>query len=334
MTEQIGRPPKMMKALLAAALVAGAAFGAAAPADAQTYPSRPIRVVVPFPPGGPTDGMARIISDRLSATLGQPIVVENKGGAGGGIGGKYVSDSEPDGYTILMSPGGSLTTGPLINPNIGYDPVKTLAPVAQLVEMPIIVAVHPDLPVHAMSDVVPYAKANPGKLQWGSQGFGTAPHLLIELFKLENQVNVVHVPYRGTGPMLTAVLGGEVQIVADPSTTVLPHIEAGKLRPLAIAGVARLPQLPNVPTVVETGQPYLVSPFWLAVTAPAATPREIIAKLNGAFREALAVPETKKRLAALGAEVKIGSPEDLSHMLAGERTKWGRVIKAANLKME
>jgi tripartite-type tricarboxylate transporter receptor subunit TctC len=233
-----------------------------------------------------------------------------------------------------MSPGGSLTTGPMINPNIGYDPVKTLASVAQLVEMPIIVAVHPDLPVHAMSEVVPYAKANPGGLKWGSQGFGTAPHLLIELFKLENNVNVVHVPYRGTGPMLTAILGGEVQIVADPSTTVLPHIQAGKLRPLAIAGEARLPQLPNVPTVVETGFPYLVSPFWLAVTAPAATPRPIIDKLNGAFREALAVPETQKRLAALGAEVKIGSPEDLTKMLAGERTKWGRVVKAANLKME
>jgi len=324
----------MTKALLAAVLVAAGALHAAAPANAQNYPTRPIKVVVPFPPGGPTDGMARIISDRLSAVLGQPIVVENKGGAGGGIGGKYVTDAEPDGYTILMSPGGSLTTGPMINPNIGYDPVKTLASVAQLVEMPIIVAVHPDLPVHAMSEVVPYAKANPGGLKWGSQGFGTAPHLLIELFKLENNVNVVHVPYRGTGPMLTAILGGEVQIVADPSTTVLPHIQAGKLRPLAIAGEARLPQLPNVPTVVETGFPYLVSPFWLAVTAPAATPRPIIDKLNGAFREALAVPETQKRLAALGAEVKIGSPEDLTKMLAGERTKWGRVVKAANLKME
>jgi tripartite-type tricarboxylate transporter receptor subunit TctC len=324
----------MTKALLAAVLVAAGALHAATPASAQNYPTRPIKVVVPFPPGGPTDGMARIISDRLSAVLGQPIVVENKGGAGGGIGGKYVTDAEPDGYTILMSPGGSLTTGPMINPNIGYDPVKTLASVAQLVEMPIIVAVHPDLPVHAMSEVVPYAKANPGGLKWGSQGFGTAPHLLIELFKLENNVNVVHVPYRGTGPMLTAILGGEVQIVADPSTTVLPHIQAGKLRPLAIAGEARLPQLPNVPTVVETGFPYLVSPFWLAVTAPAATPRPIIDKLNGAFREALAVPETQKRLAALGAEVKIGSPEDLGQMLDRERTKWGKVVKAANIKME
>jgi tripartite-type tricarboxylate transporter receptor subunit TctC len=334
MMDRTGRRTMMKKALLAAVLVVAGALYAAAPASAQNYPTRPIKVVVPFPPGGPTDGMARIISDRLSAVLGQPIVVENRGGAGGGIGGKFVSDAEPDGYTILMSPGGSLTTGPLINPNIGYDPTKTLASVAQLVEMPIIVAVHPDLPVHAMSEVAPYAKANPGALKWGSQGFGTAPHLLIELFKLENHVNVVHVPYRGTGPMLTAILGGEVQIVADPSTTVLPHIQAGKLRPLAIAGEARLPQLPNVPTVVETGFPYLVSPFWLAVTAPAATPRPIIDKLNGAFREALAVPETQKRLAALGADVKIGSPEDLTKMLAGERTKWGRVVKAANLKME
>ena len=230
----------MMRALLAAALCAGLAVHAAAPANAQNYPTRPIKVVVPFPPGGPTDGMARIISDRLGAVLGQPIVVENKGGAGGGIGGKFVSDAEPDGYTILMSPGGSLTTGPMINPNIGYDPVKSLASVAQLVEMPIIVAVNPDLPVNAMAEVVPYAKANPGKLKWGSQGFGTAPHLLIELFKLENNVNVIHVPYRGTGPMLNGILGGEVQIVADPSTTVLPHIEAGKLRPLAIAGDARI----------------------------------------------------------------------------------------------
>jgi tripartite-type tricarboxylate transporter receptor subunit TctC len=222
----------------------------------------------------------------------------------------------------------------MINPNIGYDPVKSLASVAQLVEMPIIVAVNPDLPVHAMAEVVPYAKANPGKLKWGSQGFGTAPHLLIELFKLENNVNIVHVPYRGTGPMLNGILGGEVQIVADPSTTVLPHIQADKLRPIAIAGEARIAQLPKVPTVVEAGFPYMVSPFWLAVTAPGATPREIIAKLNAAFREALAVPETQKRLGALGAEVKIGTPEELGKMLANERTKWSKVVKAANLKLE
>ena len=324
----------MIRALLAAALLTGGALHAAAPAHAQAYPTRPIKVVVPFPPGGPTDGMARIISERLGTVLGQTIVIENRGGAGGGIGGKFVAAADPDGYTLLMSPGGALTTGAVINPNIGYDPAKAFAPICQLIETPIIVEVHPSLPVHSMAEVVSYAKANPGKLKWGSQGFGTAPHLLIELFKLENHINVVHVPYRGTGPMLNGILGGEVQIVADPSTTVLPHIQADKLRPIAIAGEARIAQLPNVPTVVEAGFPYMVSPFWLAVTAPASTPREIVARLNAAFREALAVPETQKRLAALGAEVKIGTPEEVGKMLADERIKWSKVVKEANLKME
>ena len=287
----------MMRALLAAALCAALALHDAGPANAQAYPSRPIKVVVPFPPGGPTDGLARIISERLGAVLGAPIVVENRGGAGGGLGGKFVAEAEPDGYTLLMSPGGALTTGPIVNPNIGYDPAKVFASVAQLIETPIIVEVNPILPVHSMAEVAAYAKANPGKLKWGSQGFGTAPHLLIELFKLENSANVVHVPYRGTGPLLNAILGGEVQIIADPSTTSLPHIEAGKLLPIAIAGNEREAKLPNVPTVVEAGFPYMVSPFWLAVVAPAATPKDIIAKLNAAFREALSVPQTRARLA-------------------------------------
>jgi len=321
----------MIRALLAAALCAAMALHGA---QAQTYPVRPIKIVVPFPPGGPTDGVARIISDRLSAVLGAPIVVENRGGAGGGIGGKFVAEADPDGYTLLMSPGGALTTGPVINPNIGYDPDKVFAPIAQLIETPIIIEVNPSLPVHSMAEVVAYAKANPGKLRWGSQGFGTAPHLLIELFKLETGTNVVHVPYRGTGPLLNAILGGEVQIIADPSTTSLPHIQAGKLRPIAIAGAVREAELPQVPTVVEAGFPYLQSPFWLAVVAPAKTPPAIIAKLNDAFRQALAVPETRKRLEALGAEVKIGTPEDLGKMLAAERAKWAAVVKRADIKLQ
>ena len=175
------------------------------PATAQAYPDRPIKVVVPFPAGGPTDGMARIISDRLGTVLGQSIVIENKGGgAGGSIGAKFVAASDPDGYTILITPGGSLTTGPAVHKNIGYDPVKAFVPVAQLIETPLVVSVHPSLPVKTMAELVTYAKANPGKVSWGSQGFGVAPHLLIELFKLETGVNIVHVPYRGTAPMLTA----------------------------------------------------------------------------------------------------------------------------------
>jgi len=324
----------MMKVLLAAALCAGWALHGAAPANAQAYPTRPIKVVVPFPPGGPTDGMARIISERLGAVLGQPIVVENRGGAGGGVGGKFVAESDPDGYTVLMTPGGALTTGPAVNSNIGYDPAKVFAPIAELIETPLIVSVLPSLPASSLAEVVAYAKANPGKLKWGSQGFGTAPHLLAEMFRLDAGLNVIHVPYRGTGPLLNAILAGEVQIIADPSTTSLPYIQDNKLRPIAIAGNVRDPKLPNVPTVVEAGFPKLQAPFWLAVVAPAGTPRDIVAKLNNAFRQALNAPETRTRLDALGAEVKIGTPEDLDKMLASERAQWTAVVKAANIKVE
>ena len=324
----------MMKVLLAAALCAGWALHGAAPANAQAYPTRPIKVVVPFPPGGPTDGMARIISERLGAVLGQPIVVENRGGAGGGVGGKFVAESDPDGYTVLMTPGGALTTGPAVNSNIGYDPAKVFAPIAELIETPLIVSVLPSLPASSLAEVVAYAKANPGKLKWGSHGFGTAPHLLAEMFRLDAGLNVIHVPYRGTGPLLNAILAGEVQIIADPSTTSLPYIQDNKLRPIAIAGNVRDPKLPNVPTVVEAGFPKLQAPFWLAVVAPAGTPRDIVAKLNNAFRQALNAPETRTRLDALGAEVKIGTPEDLDKMLASERGQWTAVVKAANIKVE
>jgi len=234
----------------------------------------------------------------------------------------------------LMTPGGALTTGPAVNPDIGYDPVKVFASVCQLIETPLIISVHPDLPAKSMAEVVAYAKANPGKIRWGSQGFGTAPHLLAEMFKLEAGINILHVPYRGTGPMLNAILANEVQIVADPSTTSLPYIEDGKLRPIAIAGNVRHPKLPNVPTVVEAGFPKLQAPFWLAVVAPAGTPLDIIGKLNSAFHQALAAPETRARLDALGAEIKIGTPQDLDKMLAAERAQWTAVVKAANIKIE
>jgi tripartite-type tricarboxylate transporter receptor subunit TctC len=278
--------------------------------------------------------MARIISERLGAVLGQSIVIENHGGAGGSVGGKFVAAADPDGYTLLMTPGGSLTTGPAVNPDIGYDPVKVFASVCQLIETPLIISVQPDLPVKSMAEVVAYAKANPGKISWGSQGFGTAPHLLAEMFKLEAGVNILHVPYRGTAPLLNAILANQVQIIADPSTTSLPYIEDGKLRPIVIAGNVRHPKLPNVPTVVEAGFPKLQAPFWLAVVAPAGTPPDVISKLNSAFHQALAATETRARLDALGAEIKIGTPQDLDKMLASERAQWTAVVKAANIKME
>jgi len=325
----------MIRALLAALLGAGWMLGDSDLAHAQPYPNRPIRMVVPFPAGGPTDGMARIISDRLSVVLGQSVVVENRGGgAGGSIGAKVVATADPDGYTILITPGGSLTTGPAVHANIGYDPVKAFVPVCELAETPQIMAVHHDLPAKTVADLVKYAKDSPGKISWGSQGFGTAPHLLAELFKLETGVKIVHVPYRGTAPMLAAAVAAEVQVVIDPMTSILPHIQSGALRALAIAGAERSPKLPDVPTALEAGFPALLSPFWLGVVAPAGTAPGIIDKLNAAFRESLADAETRALLEKLGAEIKIGTPAEFEKMLADERVKWTAVVKAANIKVD
>jgi tripartite-type tricarboxylate transporter receptor subunit TctC len=328
----------MMRTLFAAGLCAAWVLHcsdlARAQGQEQAYPNRPVKIVIPFPPGGPTDGMARIISGRLGAVLGQPIVVENRGGgAGGSVGAKFVTAADPDGYTILLTPGGALTTGPAVHTDIGYDPVKAFVPICELIESPLIISVNPSLPVKSLAAVVAYAKANPGKVNWGSQGFGVAPHLLYELFKLETGVNIVHVPYRGTAPMLIALVANEVQIAADPSTTSLPQIQAGKIRPIAIAGAVRDPQLPDVPTVVEAGYPKLQSPFWLGVVAPAGTPPAIIDRLNAAFREAMNDATTRERLDALGATIKIGTPEDFRKMLAAELALWTGVVKAANIRM-
>jgi tripartite-type tricarboxylate transporter receptor subunit TctC len=327
----------MKKVLLAASLCASwAVHGIGlAHAQSQAYPNRPIKVVVPFPAGGPTDGTARIISDRLGAVLGQTIVVENRGGgAGGSIGAKFVATSDPDGYTLLLTPGGALTTGPAVHSNIGYDPAKAFVSVAQLIDTPQVVVVHESVPVKTMAELVAYAKANPGKITWGSQGFGTAPHLLAELFKLDAGVNILHVPYRGTAPMLSAIVAGEVQMVADPMPTVLPHIQSGKLRPLAVTSGTRHPKLPDVPTVVEAGFPKLQATFWLGVVAPAGTPPDIINKLNAAFRESLVPAETRARLDALGADIKIGTPAEFEKLLADELAKWSAVAKAANIRVE
>jgi tripartite-type tricarboxylate transporter receptor subunit TctC len=325
----------MIRALIAASLCAGWALHGIGLAQAQPYPNRPIRMIVPFPAGGPTDAMARIVSDRLGTVLGQTIVVENRGGgAGGSIGAKAVATADPDGYTILITPGGSLTTGPAVHKNIGYDPAKAFTPVCLLMTSPLIMSVHPDVPARTIAELVAYAKANPGKITWGSQGFGTAGHLLAELFKLETGLDIVHVPYRGTAPLLAAAVAGEVQLLVDPTTTSLPQVRGGKLRPIAVTSKERHGKLPDVPTVFEAGFPQLENTFWLGVVAPAATPADIIDKLNAAFRESLAPAETRARLDALGAEIKPGTPAEFGAMLADELAKWTAVAKTANITVE
>jgi tripartite-type tricarboxylate transporter receptor subunit TctC len=279
--------------------------------------------------------MARIISDRLGAVLGQTIVIENRGGgAGGSVGAKAVVAADPDGYTILMTPGGSLTSGLAVHKNIGYDPLKAFAPVGQLIVTHQFICVHPSVPAKTLPELIAYAKANPGRISYGTQGHGTGTHLLNELLRLEAGIDIVHVPYRGSGPMLAAFIAGEVQMAIDPSTTVLPHILSGKLRPLAVVTDERSPKLPDVPTTAEVGYPKLNSPFWLGVVAPAGTPPEIIGKLNAAFREALNDPPTRQRLDALGAEIRIDTPESFGKMIESQLALWRGVVKAAGIKTE
>jgi tripartite-type tricarboxylate transporter receptor subunit TctC len=323
------------RALLMLALCTGSAVMAASSAHAQTYPNRPIRMVVPFPPGGPTDGMARIISDRLGAVLGQTIVIENRGGgAGGSVGAKVVAAADPDGYTILITPGGSLTNGPAVHRNIGYDPVKAFAPVALLMTAPLIVTVLPSLPVSTMAELIAHAKANPGRVVWGSQGFGTGPHLLCEMLNFDTGAKFQHVPYRGSAPAITALLAGEIQTFTDSSTTIFPHIQSGKARPIAVTTATRVPSLPDTPTVAEAGFPRMQRFFWLGVVAPGGTPPAIVDKLNAAFRESLAPAETRARLVNLGADVAIGTPEEFRKMLADELAFWTAVAKSANIQVE
>jgi tripartite-type tricarboxylate transporter receptor subunit TctC len=324
----------IIRSLFAAGLVLGLAVHGVTPAQSQGYPTKPIRIVVPFPAGGPTDGMARLISDRLRIAVGQSVVVENQGGgAGGSNGAKFVAAADPDGYTVLLSPGGSLTTGPAVHKNIGYDPAKVFTPVAQLIETPQLVLVHPSLPVKTLQEVVAYAKAHPGKINWGTQGFGTGTHLMAEIFKLEAGLDMQHVPYRGTAPLLTAAIAGEVQVLIDPTTTCLPHVQSERLRAIAVAGPKRFPKLPEIPTAAEAGFPKLNSPFWLGMVAPAGTPPAIVDKLNAALRTSLADPEARQWIANLGAEVKIGTPDEFGKMLSEERSKWKAAVEAAHLSV-
>ena len=318
-------------------VVAAVSFGAfaAGQASAQSYPNRLIKLVLPFPAGGPTDGAARLIAEKLSASLGQTIVIENRpGGAGGTVGAKTVSTADPDGYTLLFTPPGALVTAPAIYKNIGYDPVKDFAPVATIFSSPQVLVVNPALPVKSMQELVAYAKANPGKVSYASPGFATQPHLLGEMLKLQSGADILHVPFRGSAPALTDLLAGQVQVFFDTVTFLLPHVESGKLRALAVADEVRSAQLPDVPTTVESGFPKLQGMYWTGVVAPAGTPADVIGKLNGAINAITTSREMEETLSRLSAKAKIGSPADFTAFLAAETKKWTEVIGAAGIKAE
>ena len=318
---------------MSAALTAAAVCTFATCASAQTYPVKPVRIIVPFAPGG-VDVTARLIADRLTAALGQPFIVENRPGAGGSVGAKMVASSDPDGHTLMFSTPGPVVVSPLINRNAGYDTLKSFAPVAIVSQSPLLLIVHPSVPAKTVKELVAYAKANPGKVHYPSPGFGTQPHLVGEMFKSMTGLDIVHVPYRGSAPAITDLLAGQMQIYFDNFANVLQHVESGKLRALAVTGDARVPQLPEVPTMAQSGFGAIAATYWNGLLAPAGTPPAIVARLNTAVNQALAAPEVRAALTKLGSDPKSGTSQEFSAFIAEEVQRWGKVVRDANIKVE
>jgi tripartite-type tricarboxylate transporter receptor subunit TctC len=303
-------------------------------AAAQTFPSKPIRIVVGFAPGGPADVMARLIGQRLTALIGQGVVIDNRPGAGGTIGARAVAESEPDGYTLLLGNTSTLIIAPLIYRNMNYDPATSFAPVALLGTTSNLLIVNPALPVQSVAELVALAHAKPGTLNYASAGIGTPPHLIGEMFKQKVGIDVVHVPYKGGGPSVQATVAGETQYSFENPASSLPLVGAGAVRALAVTSATRIAQMRELPTMIEAGVAGFASVSFTGVVAPAATPAAAIDRLNGAINESLKSPELAGTLAKLGVEAKISSPDAFARFLAVEREKWTAVVKAAGVAME
>ena len=297
----------------------------------QGYPNRPIRMIVPFPPGGPIDTMARLVGEELSESIGK-VVVENRPGGGSTIATKYVAGQPPDGYTLMFGSSGSLAVAPALYSSLGIDPRKAFAPIATVALLPHVFVVNLDVPAKTIAEFVAYAKANPGKINFGA-GLGTPPHLLSTLFKTEAHIDVVYIPYNGSAQSVTDLLGGRTQFTIDGLVTLYPLIKAGKVRPLAIARGERWPALPDVPTLVESGYPDFVLDAWTGVVAPAGTPTPIVDKLNAAINTALKTPAAQASLAKFSAIAKTGTPDDFGKFLADQTQRWGAIVKLANARI-
>jgi tripartite-type tricarboxylate transporter receptor subunit TctC len=300
---------------------------------AQAYPSRPVRIIAPFAPGGPTDIIARLMGQWLSERLGQPFVIENRTGAGGNIGTEAVVRAPPDGYTLLMVGSDTGATNATLYDKLNFNFIRDIAPVAGIIVVPLIIVVNPAVPAKTIPEFIAYAKANPGKINMASGGVGSTPHVAGELFKMMAGVNLVHVPYRGGGPARTDLLGGQVQVMFPAPIETISYIKAGKLRALAVTTSTRWEGLPDIPTVSEFVPGYQASAWW-GIGAPRNTPVEIIEKLNKEINAALADPKIKAQLADLGGTTLGGSPGDFGKLIADETEKWAKVIREANIKAE
>jgi tripartite-type tricarboxylate transporter receptor subunit TctC len=320
---------KWLVGSLGAALTAVAAQALAQP----TYPARPITMVVGFAPGGGTDTVARVVAKKLSESMGQPVVVENKAGAGGNVATDHVAKAAPDGYAILLGSVGSLAVAPHLISNLPYDPLRDLAPITMAVVFANVLVVDPALGIRDLDDFVKYAKAKPGSISYGSSGIGGAGHLAGELLKQMAGIDIVHVPYKGGGPAMQGMLGGQVQAIFATPVSAGGQIKAGKIRAVATTGTVRSPELPDVPTVAESGYPGYEALNWYAYLAPAATPRPIVDRLNAEIVAALRAPDVREQLARQGVEPQPGTPEALRKYMERELATWGRVVKEAKIEV-
>jgi tripartite-type tricarboxylate transporter receptor subunit TctC len=312
--------------------LAALALIVATQAHAQPYPSRPIRLIVPFPPGGSTDILARALGQKLSEGLAQPVILDNRPGAGGSIGSEAAAKAAPDGYTLMMGHLGTLAVNPAIYKKLPYDPVKSFAPVSLMAIVPSVLVVNPQLPVASAAELIAYARANPGKLAYGSAGNGSTSHLTTEYFKLATGTDILHVPYKGIGPMLTDLISGQLSMGLNGAPAVMPHVISGRLRALAVSGIKRLEALPQLPTLDEVGVKGFDASGWYGIVAPAGTSREIVMKLNAEIRRIMGTPELRARLDTEGATPAPGSPEEFAAFIASEIERWGAVLKRAGIE--
>jgi tripartite-type tricarboxylate transporter receptor subunit TctC len=303
-------------------------------ASAQDYPDRPVKIIVPTPPGGPVDVIARLTANSLQTSLGKAFVVENRAGAGNTIGSKDAAEAVPDGYTLLYTAASGQVIAPLLHPDAGYDPLKSFDPIALVGQSSNILVVNPSVPANTVQELVAYAKANPGKVNFSSGGIGVLPHLIGEMFKARAGIDIVHVPYKGGGPSINDVVAGNVQMTFEGTSVLLPLIQSGRLRALAVTTPKRIPQLPDVPTMVESGFPNFVSTSWTGLLAPAHTPQPVIARLNAAINEGLKTPELRTALERLSNEPLGGTPADFTSVIKADLDKWSPIVNSLGLNKQ
>ncbi|MGO4393948.1 tripartite tricarboxylate transporter substrate binding protein [Variovorax sp. M-6] len=323
----------LMKTVSATVLAVAASLLAPAAALAQAYPEKPIRMVLPFPPGGVTDILARALAEKLSPRLGQPVIVDNKPGAGTVLASDFVARAPADGYTLLLA-ASSLGTAPLLYDKVGYDAIKSFAPVTQVASVVHVLVVNQELPVKSVAELVAYAKQNPGKLNYASTGTGTSTHLEGELFKSMAKAYMVHIPYKGSGPALTDVVGGQVSVMIDALGSSGPFIKSGKLRALAVTTAKRSQSIPDLPTVAESGLPGYEAMPWLGLMAPAGTPQPVIDRLHREIVEVLKEPELRERFKGWGLDIIGNTPAEFASFLRRDIDQWARVISSAKIKAD